>query len=609
MSNQKINELKAELQALQNKKQNQENLKKIIDKLNELSYAYYSISPTKAEDYADRAISKAKTIDYKKGLGQALTRKGIVKWEISDYTSALEIYKKSLKIFQVIGFKLGIGNVYNNIGLVYLKTGKFNKALEHFQKSLSFYNKDYEKASSFVHIGLIYKNMKKYDIALHYYEKALKLFRKINNKKFEAHCYDNIANVLCIEKKYDEAKKYYLKALQLEKSIEEKGSIASSYLNLGSLYIDYGNLQKALKYFRKSLLIDKEIDNKDGIAEAYCEIGKIYTKLKKYDLALKNLTKGLEITKATNLKNITMEIYETISELFKLQKKFRECYEYHKKYSKLKDEVYNEDLNKKIAELQAKFDFETQKKEAEIYRLKNIELKKANASKDRFFSIVAHDLKSPFSIIISFVNIMKKAFDDYNKDQIMNLINELEQSTKNTFNLLKNLLDWSRMQSGVIDFLPEEFNLNKVIQKVTRLLIPRAKQKNIKLIVNIRENIRVYGDVNMITTVIRNLVNNAIKFTEPEGLIEISVQTDNGQVYVSVSDNGIGIKKENIPKLFKIESNFSTYGTAYEKGTGLGLILVKEFIEKNNGSIKVKSEKGKGSEFTINLPLAKSKKN
>ncbi len=232
------------------------------------------------------------------------------------------------------------------------------------------------------------------------------------------------------------------------------------------------------------------------------------------------------------------------------------------------------------------------------------QLKSTNAAKDKMFSIIAHDLKSPFSTIFAFVNLMKKNYDKYDKKHLFKLINELEKSTSSGYTLLENLLTWSRMESGRMKYNPQKLNLSEIISRVYDLYTIKAAQKGIELIANIQPEIYVFADNFMIETVLRNLVNNAIKFTLPNGTITISVNEKSDEYIVSVSDTGIGIPKENLKKLFKIETAYSTFGTAYEKGTGLGLILCKEFVEKNNGKIWVESEENKGTTFYFTLKKA-----
>ncbi len=258
----------------------------------------------------------------------------------------------------------------------------------------------------------------------------------------------------------------------------------------------------------------------------------------------------------------------------------------------------------KIAE-----DITNKKKAEEKIKKLLIELEKANASKDKFFSIIAHDLKSPFATITAFINIMKKYYDRFSKEKIFELINELDKSTKNTYALLENLLTWSRMQSGSMQYNPENFDLIPIIEKIIRLYEQKAKQKEIQLSYVTPKQVYIFADSFMIETTIRNLINNALKFTAKGGKVTLTIKEQKDNYLIAIKDTGIGIPKDKIKNLFHIDTNFSTYGTDNEKGTGLGLILCKEFIERNNGKITVESQVNKGTTFYLTIPKAKKEKN
>jgi len=240
--------------------------------------------------------------------------------------------------------------------------------------------------------------------------------------------------------------------------------------------------------------------------------------------------------------------------------------------------------------------------EAEL-KIKNEQLKKLIATKDKFFSIIAHDLKSPFNGILGFSEILKEEAPDLDKNSIVEYARLIHSSTKHTFELLENLLDWARMQQGRIPFEPKKFLLSSMLDSEFKGLKNNANQKNITLIDNIQENIILLADENMIGTVLRNLISNAIKFTPRNGKVQVEAKIQSDQVVISVSDTGQGMAAETIEKLFKLETSFTTRGTEDEKGTGLGLLLCKEFIEKHGGEIGLDSEKGKGSVFYVKIPL------
>jgi len=235
-------------------------------------------------------------------------------------------------------------------------------------------------------------------------------------------------------------------------------------------------------------------------------------------------------------------------------------------------------------------------------------LMELNATKDKFFSIIAHDLKNPFNALLGFSELLERNYDTYTKAEIKEYINVIYESSQSLFKLLDNLLQWSRTQTGSIAYHAEQFNLLPVIsQEITyNQLIADKKKITIKVLVD--DEVVAFADKNIIATVIRNLVNNAIKFTNTNGRVEIWAREVKNEIEVSVTDTGIGIDFDDIDKLFQLNSSVSNKGTANEEGTGLGLLLCKEFIERNGGKIWVKSNKGKGSTFYFTLPKPKTRR-
>lgn len=229
------------------------------------------------------------------------------------------------------------------------------------------------------------------------------------------------------------------------------------------------------------------------------------------------------------------------------------------------------------------------------------ELKELNASKDKFFSIIAHDLRSPFSGLLGFSNMLLDDFDKLSKEEIKNFTIHINSYTKNLYNLTENLLQWSRLQTGKLDYQPIKVDLYDMVADTLNILMANALKKTITLKNSIPENTLVWGDQNMLRSVIQNLVSNAIKFTNTEGMIDISC-FDNDRFYeIWVKDNGIGIRVEDQDKIFRIDTTHSTLGTAQEKGTGLGLILCRDLITKHGGDIWLESKPGEGSTFKFTL--------
>lgn len=230
-------------------------------------------------------------------------------------------------------------------------------------------------------------------------------------------------------------------------------------------------------------------------------------------------------------------------------------------------------------------------------------LKKLNADKDRFFSIISHDLKSPFSSLIGLSEIIADNYDEFDTIKKKEISSALQRNVNNIYNLLENLLDWSKIQIGRFIFDPEKIVVTEIVDFVIDLLSSNAEKKNIKLINKINPDHIAFADNNMIQTILRNLVSNSIKFTPNQGVITLKCCKKNDKLLIEVSDTGFGMKKKDQDKLFKIDVTHSTLGSEGEKGTGLGLILCKELVEKNNGKIWVVSNFGKGSSFYFTLPI------
>jgi len=230
-------------------------------------------------------------------------------------------------------------------------------------------------------------------------------------------------------------------------------------------------------------------------------------------------------------------------------------------------------------------------------------LRELNATKDKFFSIIAHDLRSPFTSIIGFSNLLADQAKDKDYEEVRKYAEIIQSSSKRVMDLLINLLEWSGSQTGRMEHNPEYVELVSLINEVTELSVDMAQHKSISIIKTLPRIAPVQADKAMISAIMRNLISNAIKYSYPCGTIIISAEEQEKELIISVADNGVGIDKNNINKLFRIDRNFTTQGTLKEKGTGLGLILCKEFAEAHGGEIRVESEKGKGSKFIFTIPV------
>jgi len=232
------------------------------------------------------------------------------------------------------------------------------------------------------------------------------------------------------------------------------------------------------------------------------------------------------------------------------------------------------------------------------------QLREINASRDKLFSIISHDLKGPFTGILGFADILLTDYDQLDKKEVLDFIQMINDSSRSTLKLLENLLEWSLLERGIMSFEPKPMDFSEIIKEVISVLAANISNKNIQIISRTNTPLLINADKKMVFSLLQNLVSNAIKFSPIGGKIEIDVQSLEHHLEVSVSDDGIGINADQIENLFKVECTSSTKGTAGETGTGLGLLLCKNFVEKHGGKIWVESEEGKGSRFMFALPSA-----
>ena len=247
----------------------------------------------------------------------------------------------------------------------------------------------------------------------------------------------------------------------------------------------------------------------------------------------------------------------------------------------------------------------SQKEFEEKIKKVNSELVEINNAKDKFFSIISHDLRSPLGGLMQILDILDESYESLEKEEMLEIVSEASKTSKMVYNLMENLLEWSRIQTGRIPYEPETIKLLPFINELATLYSQNLKNKQVAFHINIEPELSVFADIKMTNTILRNLISNAIKFSNPGGSISVSSELDKNTVTIKVKDTGVGIEEKDLDKLFKTDVSYSTEGTAKEKGTGLGLVLCKELVEKQGGKIRVESRKAAGSTFYFTLPAGK----
>ena len=265
--------------------------------------------------------------------------------------------------------------------------------------------------------------------------------------------------------------------------------------------------------------------------------------------------------------------------------------------------ITKDNINKPVKYIGVNMDISEYKKAERVIKESETKLHQLNADKNRFISILGHDLKSPFNNLLGLSEVLTDEITSLKTEEIEDIAKDIHKSAKIANKLLDDISLWARTQQGKIPFKPQILSFKDIFKDTLEILSPNANAKNITINYFATDEINVFADIDMIKTVLRNLVSNAIKFTNNGGRININAKQIDSNLTISVSDNGIGIPPDNLTKLFDISEVLTTTGTAKETGTGLGLLLCKEFIEKHGGKIWVESEEGKGSDFKFTIPI------
>jgi len=347
----------------------------------------------KARLLACTLLKLSKSIDNKKYYAESLRRFGSINRNMGNYEASLANFTYALKIYEPLDDKTNCAVISNCIGTVYWKLTKYSDALEYYFKALKLLDEIENKillASIYNNIAIIFKILKEYDKSLEYFFKSLKIDEDSNYNKGVAVSLNNIGSLFYKTSKYSKALKYLNKALKIGEEIDYKLLIADSNATIGSVYQNKGNFDISLRYYLKSLKIEKEINNKSGISSVMCNIGYCYFKLSQYSKAIEYMKKSLSLAQSIHSSEIILEAYVHLSEVYKSKEIYKKALLYKKLYSRKKNQIFNDDSSKKIAQIHAMLEAESNKKETEIYRLKNILLVKANNKLES----VLHELKT-----------------------------------------------------------------------------------------------------------------------------------------------------------------------------------------------------------------------
>jgi signal transduction histidine kinase/Tfp pilus assembly protein PilF len=544
---------------------------------------------------------------------------------------------------------------------IYHAQGDISKAVENYLEALRFFetnNQALGKLNVFVALADIYNRQNNFSRAIEYNLKALKLFEQKDDKFRQLNIYEQVGAIYARQLQFEKADEYYKKALRIYRDINNQAGESATLINLASLQVLQGKPDLAIKNYQSAYgiahplnIVPLEIRSLIGLATSHL-------KSKDYEQANIEFRKAIVLAKKAGMKIELDEAYEGLAEVYKSLKDPGTSKTFRSLSSEIKDSLFNDSILKKTSDLQLLY--ETEKKQAQIeimgkedklkeldlkqtrqdknflitlsvlliilvvvfvffisqnkiinrklniglhdLKIKNIEIEiqkeqltQLNQVKDRFFSIISHDLRNNLTTMKLYFDLVSNP--DYRAESQSKLGKEVAGSVQNTIDLLENLLVWAAGQIKGVQAEPKRISLHKLGQENCQMLMSMAVQKSIILQNETDEDAFIMADLNMVNLILRNLISNALKFTNEGGNVSILSQEEGDFHQIIVIDNGMGISAEKVETLFTQHNNVSTQGTGNEKGTGLGLMLCKEFVEKNGGQIWVESEEGKGSSF------------
>ncbi len=628
--------------------------------LNELADQYQYIDFQKAERYAEQGLKIAEQKNWGWAKVKTYERTASLARATGNYTKSLKYdnleLNEAVAQHDSVSFSTGL----NAMGYDYGDLGEYDEAYYYFTQSFRVARQldDSLKMSIALHnVGSVFKELGQYDVAIEHLELSNRISTSIKDLEGRAYYLDELGDVYLRKHEFANAENALMGSIEASRKNTIPLLEPRTLSKLARLYFLKGELTKALLYYDSAAALHKKTDNDYGLAENNLGKGEVLMSQGKYDDAQRLLEETLAAAKDLTARKMESECFNQLSILEERKGNFKKALDHYKNFKILSDSLFGQEMVEKLFQNQLRFETETkdseiaslsqaQKKRDDelkkqefirnilvvvlaltgvllftIYRSgqrrieinklllshqedikrRSIELEQLNEVKNKFFSIISHDLRSPMNALSAILNLLEN--ENLRPDEFRRLTGELRIQFNHTRALINNLLDWTLLQMDKLKIQPEKVDLRALVDENFKLL-SSLHLKETKMINQIKDGTIAFADLNMINLVFRNLILNGIKFTEIGGQIIVSAEQTGDMYTVSIADNGVGINADVQKILFEKTSGYSTRGTANEKGTGLGLILCKEFVEKNGGKIWLTSDLGKGSTFFFTIKKA-----
>jgi len=598
------------------------------------------------------------------GVSRCLNNMGIIHKNRGDYVEALSVYQESVLFLDSVTHAYDISQAYINMGNVFVYLGTYDRALEYFGMALSISEREnYQKNISLClsNAGVVHNKIHNYDEALNLYQRSLMVSQSLSDPIQMSNCLINIGTNYADMGEHEKGIEYVQRGMDMKIDLQDDRAISNCNIHLAEIYYMMEDYEKATALFSKALSQKEALEEPDGMIRCYLGLGSIRLDQKLYPPARIFTDRALEKATEINAKEYIASAYRLKGELAAKLGDYRSAHHYVIQYHQYRDSLMD-DVTSKVAmemefrnrssvlqqenenlRIQANLDRLEMRKRTVIFRSilgivtllavglilvlyilrklrktslkleeknlvitrQNLKLDQVNKTQDRIMSIIAHDLRGTIGNQLTAVEVLHRIEgDDKVEIDRKRLLGNLKNSASYSLELLENLLHWTRLEEGVSNFHPEEVRLNTLVSNCLSLFGEAASNKGISFTKEINGTISCTADRIMMETIFRNLISNAIKFSNPGGNISISMTKVDDSVKIKVTDQGIGMTPEQVHKI-QLNGGYTRRGTANEKGAGMGLTLVREFTQLHKGNLSIRSEPGKGSTFTVSFPCIK----
>ncbi|NQV42261.1 MAG: tetratricopeptide repeat protein [Candidatus Marinimicrobia bacterium] len=587
-------------------------------------------------------------------IAKILIQLGTIESARGNNSASIENYLKAIDAATRAGDHRAMGACYSLLGNVHRIQGEYEQAISYITKAETHYAQiGFNEGKAWIQYSLanIYKDLELYEEALDYLYKSLYTYeREVKDSLGVAICLDQIGDIYFDQKLYEKALEFVLRSNRIHSSARNSHGLAITLKNLGKIEYELKNFPKAIEYLEQSRLLKQSGKDVLVLTQIYEYIGRSLYDMGQKQAGIDSAKTGLKL--ATESQQLRMEnkLYGVLAEMYYEAGDLETAYEYLSFQTSLTQLLADRLASVKITGMKNFHEREARRQEINTLNFENqlikIKLEKQRttqvllgaviisilvftlvlifmylskrktllvvdaqrreleslvATKNKLFSIISHDLRSPLGSTMQLMSTAVEVFPTLSREKVLELLKTMSESTKSTFNLLENLLIWSRIQTGAMQVNMVELNLGEFIDHELSIHRSQAKEKRISLNSEVGNDIVVLVDADMLGAIFRNLISNAIKFTHSGGEVTLSIYTADSNIFVSVSDTGIGIPEEEYINIFTLGNTLKRDGTNGEPSSGLGLILVKEFVEKLGGSISVAPVPDAGTSFTFSL--------